>query len=254
MIANVNDVVEFLKLNSLEYWRVKSKDTDNAYIFEADENKVFADNVSTFRRVMDVCSGSRFFLQAAPKKGVSRGNFADEFKNISETPGVKEVPGLPQIQGVPQDEVDRRINDAINGLKTSMRMEALEAENKELKQDIKDLQTPINRVITKIEPYIGNLLATVVSKIIPSAPAIQMAGIEHVEDSEQNTEHETQNAEHETQNTEHETENPDQERLMKALEMWAAADPEFIDLIEAVANMAATKDPMYNMAKNMLKK
>ena len=249
MIANVNDVVKFLGFNNLEYWRVKVKDTDNAYVFESDETKTFADNVNNFHRVMDLCTGSRFFLVAAPKKGVSRGNFSEEFKNTPDSvPGIPTVPGLPQIQGVPADEVERRIADAISGLKREQRMEALEAENKELKQDIKDMQTPINRVITKIEPYIGTLLSTVVSKLIPSAPAIQMAGIERTE------EFETQNDESETINAERETENPDQERLMKALEMWAAADPEFIDLIEAVATMAATKDPMYNMAKNMLKK
>ena len=73
------------------------------------------------------------------------------------------------------------------------------------------------------------------------------SGIEHVQDYEQNEVRETIN-------TERETDNPDQERLMKALEKWAAADAEFIDLIEAVAELAATKDPMYNMAKNMLKK
>ena len=247
MIANVNDVVKFLELNNLEYWRVKSKDTDNAYVFEADESKTFGDNINNFHQVMSVCTGSKFFLQAAPKKGASRGNFADEFKNVPEIPGLKEVPGVPQIQGIPQDEVDRRIAAAIEGLKTQQRMETLEAENKELKQDIKDMQTPINRVITKLEPYIGTLIATVVGKMIPSAPAIEMAGIEHVQDYEQNEVRETIN-------TERETDNPDQERLMKALEKWAAADAEFIDLIEAVAELAATKDPMYNMAKNMLKK
>ena len=251
MIQNVENVVKWLEVNNLEYWKVTLKDADNSNVFESDE-AAFAANIKRFRDVMELCTGSRFYVKASEKKGINRGNFYEEFRNMPETPGLPQVNGLPQVQGVPVDEVERRISAAIEGLKKEQRMEALEAENKELKQDIKDMQTPINRMITKVEPYIGTILSSVISKFIPQAPQIQLAGIEQVE-----TEH-VPSDESETVETQHivspEKNNEIETRLMAALEKWSAADPDFLSLIEAVAEMAHTKDPMYNMAKNMLKK
>jgi len=249
MIQNVDDAVKFLEFNNLEYWRVKVKDSDNAYIFESDETKTFSDNVSNFRRVMDICTGSRFFLQAAPKKGVARGNFYEEFKNISGNSTILEKSDTPQVQGVPLDEVERRISAAIEGLKTQQRLESLELENKELKQDIKDMQTPINRMITKVEPYIGTILAQIVKKVIPSAPAIQMAGIV---DESQNNDQDADFTQSEQENNQNSS-SDNEIRLVNALQKWEQADPDFIDLIEVVANLASTQDPRYTWAKNMLK-
>ena len=252
MIQNVENVVKWLEVNNLEYWKVTLKDADNSNVFESDEAP-FATNIKRFRDVMELCTGSRFYVKASEKKGINRGNFYEEFRNMPETPGLPQVNGLPQVQGVPVDEVERRIAEAISGLKKEQRMEALEAENKELKQDIKDMQTPINRMITKVEPYIGTILSSVISKFIPQAPQIQLAGIERSDESE--TENVSESDSVETQHLmSPEKNNEIETRLMTALEKWSAADPDFLSLIEAVAEMAHTKDPMYNMAKNMLKK
>jgi hypothetical protein len=58
----------------------------------------------------------------------------------------------------------------------------------------------------------------------------------------------------ETLNTERGTDDIDQQRLEIALTKWQQADPDFISLIEAVAEMAASGDQMYGTAKFMLVK
>jgi hypothetical protein len=255
MIQNVENVVKWLEVNNLEYWKVTLKDADNSNVFESDE-AAFAANIKRFRDVMELCTGSRFYVKASEKKGINRGNFYEEFRNMPETPGLPQVNGLPQVQGVPVDEVERRISAAIEGLKKEQRMEALEAENKELKQDIKDMQTPINRMITKVEPYIGTILSSVISKFIPQAPQIQLAGIERTDEPETELadDENVPSKEHDQGQTKDFHSNEIEIRLMAALEKWSTADPDFLSLIEAVAEMAHTKDPMYDMAKNMLKK
>ena len=245
MIANIENVITWLQKNKLEYWQVLLKDADNSKVFESDESG-FDANAKRFRDVMELSTGSRFFIKASEKKGVNRGNFCEEFKNISDT--IPSVQGLSQTQvvGIPEDQVQQKIDNAIAGFKTTLKIEALEAENKELKQTVKDHDNMTNRILTKIEPYIGTFISSVASKILPSSTPIAVAGLEYqahedVEDSEVKAA--------DTNKIE-----ADQQRLMIALEKWSKADPDFISLIEAVATLAETKDPMYNMAKGMLLK
>lgn len=251
MISNVDNVVAWLKINSLDYWKVQLKDADNSLVFESDESD-FASNAKRFRETMELSTGSRYYIKGSSKKGINRGNFYEEFKNNPEGASMNGISQQqPQLMGIQPDEVERRVASAIAGLKNEMKMEQLENENKELRKEIVSINTPLNRVITKVEPYIGTLLGSFINKIIPNAPAIQMAGLEHntdfepIEDEQENTEHETLNPEQPTS---------DQTRLMVALEKWQKADPDFLSLIEAVAEMAASGDAMYGMAKSMLKK
>jgi hypothetical protein len=101
----------------------------------------------------------------------------------------------------------------------------------------------INRVIKQAEPFIGTMVGHLVNKFIPQAPQLGIAGIDDIDQVDNETE--TQTAEPEMQNQ--------QTRLQNALERWSKADPDFIDIIETVSNMAATGNPMYQTAKGLLK-
>lgn len=236
MIRNIDDTIKFLQLNKIEYWKVQLKDADNSLIFEADES-TFADNEQRFRDVMELCTGSRFIIKGSEKKGINRGNFLEEFKNVPEVPGIPKVEGLPQVQGVPVDEVERRISAAIDGLKREQKMEALENENKELKQTVREFDSMQNRILGKLEPYIGTIIQSVAGKIFPQQPSVQLAGVEYEKDEndteDENPEHESSNPKPQIQNGEH--------RLTVALEKWQKADPDnFIRLIEFIADFASS--------------
>src|ERR1035437_1713314 len=177
MIANVDKVVDWLRANKIEHWQVLLKEADNSKVFESDDSG-FDSNVKRFRDVMDLSSGSRFFLKAFEKKGINRGNFCEEFKNISDSNLTASVGSTPIVQGISQDEVDRKVEAALNGFKTTLRMEALEAENKELKNLCKEHDNMTTRVLGKIEPYIGTLISGAISKFMPASAPIAMAGIE----------------------------------------------------------------------------
>lgn len=246
MIKNIDDVVKVLELNKIEYWRVLLKDADNSLVFESDDAG-FASNVKRFREVMELCTGSRFYIKGSEKKGINRGNFYEEFRNLTDTPTLNGAGNSPVVQGLSPDEVERHVAQAITGLKAEMRMEQLEKENEELRKEVISINTPLNRVITKVEPYIGSILNTFIQKLVPSAPAIQLAGIELQPDEQTDEQTDEKST---TVNTEQLT--PEHTRLMLALEKWHQADPEFVNLIETIANMVHIKDPRYAMAKTML--
>ncbi len=249
MIADVESVVKWLQVNGLEHYSVKVKEGDNALVFESDENLSVDDNFSKFRKVMDLCTGNRFFIKASTKKGVNRGNYSEEFKNITSTPSAIGAIQPVQSVGASPEEVDRRVNDAVEKMLDKLEMKRIKEENVELQKMIRENDTVKTNFYAKLTPYIGQIAASVIGKIIQQAPALGIAGIEQPNVSFDVIEDEPQAGMGEMISP---NENENAERLSIALEAWSKADPDFIMLIEAVANLASTKDPMYAMAKNML--
>ncbi|MFT3753686.1 MAG: hypothetical protein QM800_12710 [Paludibacter sp.] len=248
----MENVIKWLEVNQLDYWRVMVKDAENSLVFESTDGAVFADNVKRFRDVMDLSTGGRFIIKAGSKKGVNRGNYFEEFKNISESSSVNGMQQQPSIQGFTAEYVQEKVDAAIGRLETKMLIEKLEAEKKELREELNAIKTPVNQFFAQLSPYVGKLAPVLINKIFPTTQ-VALAGIEPDPDFEP-IEDEAENSELKTQNSEQTTELSDEQtRLMVALDKWSKADPDFLTLIEAVADMAARKDPMYNMAKGMLK-
>jgi len=246
MIADVENVVKWLEVNGLEHFSVKVKEGDNALVFESDESLTISDNFSKFRKVMDLCTGNRFFIKASTKKGVNRGNYSEEFKNITGMPSAIGSSLPMQAVGASPEDVQKQIDNAISGFKTQLVLEQQANEIKELRQVVRENDTVKTAFYAKLTPFIGQIAAAVIGKVIPQAPALGIAGIE-----QSNVSFDVIEDENEPE-TEKESTNENADRLQIALEAWSNADPDFITLIEAVANLASTKDPMYAMAKNML--
>jgi len=242
-LDNNSQAIDFLRMNKITDYVVRtSGEKDNTVIFRSDKENTVEENLENFRKIADMTVGSYFIVEQG-----ARGAHRIEVKN--DKVGVSaNIGAIPQVAGITEDEVERRISAAIGALQTKQMIERLQQENKDLKQDIKDMQTPINRMITKFEPYIGTIIPALIHKLIPSAPSIQLAGIERENDLDNN------NSQTETMENEQTTTTNQEERLANALEKWNAADADFISLIETIAEMAATGDPMYTMAKKMLHK
>ena len=113
MIADVESVVKWLQINDLQHFSIKVKEGDNALVFESDETLTFDDNIAKFRKIMDLSTGNRFFIKASTKKGVNRGNYSEEFKNLTSTPSAIGASQPIQAIGVAPEEVDRRVNEAV---------------------------------------------------------------------------------------------------------------------------------------------
>jgi len=245
MIANVTNVIEWLRLNKLMYWVVQLKDTDNTRVFESDDKLSFEDNLSTFQRVMDVSSGSRFIIKASDGKDAKRGKFLEEFRNIPD--GAPAVGSSPQLSGMyGTTDIDAIVNKRIEEYEQKQELARLKAERDEYKREAERRQSVGEQFMEKSLPYIGTLGQFLLQKFIPAAtsPAtIAMAGFEQTQQVEpqNNTEME------EIIFTDEQT-----DRIEAALQKLAKADKDCIAIIEKIAEMASTKDPMFAMAKSML--
>jgi hypothetical protein len=245
MIANVTNVIEWLRLNKLTYWVVQLKDTDNTRVFESDDKLSFEDNIATFQRVMDVSSGSRFIIKASDGKDAKRGKFLEEFRNMSD--GLPAVGSSPQSSGIyGTNEIDAIVAKRIKEYEQEQEFKRLKEERDEYKKEAERRLSISEEFMERSLPYIGTLGQFLLQKIIPAAtsPAtIAMAGFENQNQVKNQNTTEME----EIIFTEEQT-----DRIEAALQKLAKADKDCIAIIEKIAEMASTKDPMFAMAKSML--
>lgn len=240
MIANVDKVIEWLEVNETPHFVVSSKEGENSKVFESREDESFEDAKNRLRRVMEFCTGNRFVIKARKEYKGTRGFFTEEFRNNPDgsiVPSQQSAIGNtaqnsgPGLGYIAIGELDRRLAEERKSIMQDVRIERLEAENKELQTELLEKDTAFTRTIQKLEPYLGTILGNTIGKMVPQAPMVGVAGIEI---------------------SETETDLSDEQRLSAALQRWSEVEPDLVKIIETLANMAVSGDNMYSMAKNML--
>lgn len=246
MIENVENTIEWLRLNGLDHFTVSLKDTDNTRVFESDDTVIFEDNVSKFRQVMNLSMGSRFLIKASKKADSKRGNYFEEFKNISalSAPAVNGLAAQPQ----PQQDVEALIEAGIAKYKREVEFQNLKAELAEYKKIADKKLSIFEKLVENATPYVPQIAGLIIKKFSPGSAPIALAGFEN------QTQNNFQQTDEIMENSEITFTDEQTDRVEAALQMWAKADPDCIALLEKIAQMAASKDGMYGMAKGMLLK
>lgn len=252
MLANVKDVIAWIRQNDIKFWDVKTRDDSNSYIFKVGDDETFENALTRFSSVMELSQGGKFFIVGRQDINAKKGYFREEFANLANQPGVGFIQPSAQI-GMSAEDVQQKINEALAAERNRIKMEQLETEIKELRAENKNLLTPKEEFFRKAIPLVQPLLAGFVGRMFP---AVAIQGIEETQGSEQHTQTQEKTNEMEATETktneEMELSEADSERLFVSIQKWSAADPDFLNMIEKVADLAASKNPMYNMAKDML--
>lgn len=249
---SIEDILRWLEINGLEFFKIsKSRGDKNNKIYETSSEDNPAERIRKFRDAMKFAPSGYFYIIARRNETATTGLFENEFMNgQAASPAVGGV--TPGVSGdfVPKSEISGMVQAEIEKYKTEVRLQQLEAENKELKKELDENGGAIGRMIKRAEPVLGMLI----DRFVPARPSVQLAGIEH----ETEFEPETRNSEPETELASDE----ENHRIQLALEKWNAADPDFIQVLEFIADFAATGKtispfPMvtldYNSIKGMLK-
>lgn len=240
----IEDIFRWLEINELEHWKVaKSRGDKNDKVFETSDQENLAERKAKFKDVMKYAPSGYFYIIAKKSKTATTGLFENEFMNgATSSASVGNVANVDTSNFVPKSEINGIVNTEIEKYKSELKLQQLEAENKELKKELDENGGAIGRMIKRGEPVLNMLI----DRFIPKHPPVQLAGLDYTPESE-----ETEPASAE-----------ENERIQIALEKWNAADPEFIEVLEFIANFAATGKtispfPMvtldYNSIKGMLK-
>lgn len=247
----IEDIFRWLEINDLEHWKVsKSRGDKNDKVFETSDQENLAERKAKFKDVMKYAPSGYFYVVAKKSKTATTGLFENEFMNggTASPASVGNVGNVDTNNYVPKSEINGLVNAEIEKFKTELKLQQLEAENKELKKELDENGGAIGRMIKRGEPVLNMLI----DRFIPKQPQVQLAGIEYTNEPE------TRNDEPETV----EASDEENHRIQIALEKWNAADADFIQVLEFIADFAATGKtispfPMvtldYNSIKGMLK-
>ena len=238
-LNNIQDAVEFIRLNKLEDFRAQRfLDKDNSTLFKSEAEKTIEENIDCFDRIMRMTEGSFYLIGGSS----SRGKYQIEVKNDRRPETIRaEEPA--QVSGIfGEEEIERRATNLFDQYKRDLENDEMREELKELRKVVERKETIVERFMEKIEPYIGAIVPALLGKILPATAPIAVAGVQNT--ANLNTE---SNMSNELTLTE------DQEnRIGNAIEKWMGCDPDCIALLEKIAHIAATNQAMYQMAKNIL--
>lgn len=248
MLANVENVVKWLELQNLEWWTVYTTNDDNTKVFDAIDDETLEMRKKRFRDTMEIATGNRFIIKAKRNKSDGRGIFREEFiNNVNDTKEINNPLQTIGNVGISESDVDKRIQEALKKAEQERELTELQIEVEELKEEIKERDNITTRFMQKLDPYIGAIAGSLINKFVPDQPAISIASLEK-EKTETVDIDDFENVDTE------QSINDIELRIENALKKWSNADPDFLTLLEAVAEMAAKKDPTYSMAKKFINK
>jgi len=228
----IDDVIRWIDLNGIEFWKVsKSRGDKNDKVFETEKDETMAAKKARFQDVMRLYPGNYFIVSGRKSLTQTTGLFEYEFVNGNIQPaGVGNM--QPAVSGdfVPKSEISGLVNAEIEKYKTEIRLQQLEAHNKELQKELDENGGAIGRMIKRGEPVLNMLI----DRFIPKQPQVQLGGLEY----QPETSNSSNSSNEETVNASDE----ENQRIQTALEQWSAADGDFIEVLEFIANFAATGD------------
>jgi hypothetical protein len=249
-MKNINEVIEWIELNQIEWFTVSTTKSDNTKVFDSLDDETLDNRKKRFRDTMRICTGGRFVIKGKRNKSDGRGLFEAEFENQTDNAPHSAIgSSTPTIvAGVPKDEVQALIASALKADRTDRELAELRIANKQLTKEVEDNGGTVVRMIGKIEPFIDMFL----NRFIPTA-AVKVA----LGDSQA-----IQNEDVSTIGDMADVDPVMMDRIQAAVEKRNDADPDFVQVLEFIAEFAASGAtispfPMvtldYNAIKSMLK-
>jgi len=238
MINNVTNVSDWLRLNELKSWEVRTKDGDNAVVFRTSKDATDETNMSNFMRNMELSRGGRYVIYACGDDlgSTKKGRFREEFENLDNVHS--QIGNAPIMGTIPDGYISRdEVNSILEKERLNLKLERIKTEVEDLREENRRLNEPIKKFMANISPIIAPVVSGLLGKITPSTAQIGTVGGKFNDDF------------HDDEIT-----NEDDMRLRNALEAWSNSDSDFILLIEKISNMASSSNPFYGQAKEMLLK
>lgn len=238
MIKGVDKTVEWIRLNKLVRFAIKTSGGDNNNIFKTGDSETFEDSIKRFREVMSISFAGKFIIEGSQEnnKSVTRGLFREEFSNFEGYPEMYGSPQQAQVGAISIGEVEQKIEQALDKDRKERRLQELETENKELQKELKERDTPFNNFLGTILPHATEIISKITT--VPKT-AVSIGEVAIDEGKLEETETEQVDA-------------TEVERLQTALIQWAEFEENISSIIEGIVKLHKENPSQYEIAKKML--
>lgn len=225
MLKGLNNIQEFIRFNQTPKWIIRRSENSNPIFTQRDKELTIDESLHSLRQVWDFLEDGRYFIEAS--QGDDRKQWVKDIfeKNNSGQLPQNTIGNINTGQSnIDLDEVKRKAVDEYRK----------DQELKELKERVKELESPVNKVIGKLEPYIG----TIIEAIFTQKGTASVAGFS-----------DSQISKNKNSNMPEQDLN---ERATKAIENWFAIDKQAVEIIERIPAYIKQNPDMYKMLKSQL--
>lgn len=233
-LNTLDDLLLFIETNKIADFHIRTSRKDsNTKIFQTEDGATDAENIDRLKNVLERVSGS-YFLVEDKKNGAMSVEVVND-KAITTPYPAAQIGSVPDEEKI-KTEAKRMFDDWLK----DRELDELRKENKELRR-LAERETPMEKAFNKAEPYLPIVIQGLANKFFPAAQ-IGLAGIEkkeNVESEDNNADFENSEELEETLFTEDE-----EQRVEDACVKWAQVDPKFYEVLEYLANFAASGNPV----------
>lgn len=230
MIQGLDNIIAFLRENRCNYFQVRQAPDKDWFIFRPNDEESTEERFERFKRIMAISEHERMFIEAWETKGQTK-NWCRTWFTLGKQTNIS---APAQISGAPSysmEDIEEKVSRKVEAILQKRELEDLRAENKLLTKELdameKERETVKEKVLTAASPYIGQIVSLFAGKILPNQPQIAVAGLpgdNSVSDC----------------------------RLDLVLTRLEALDPDYIIILEQLADIGESNPVMIATAKTML--
>jgi hypothetical protein len=240
MIVGKDKVITWLTSCSAPYWQIFVYGGSQP-AWEGDNEKkelTLTASIENLSKVLDLLHTGRYRIRARrnPDATWGKGTLETPFEIIEEEKIMQQV---SQVAG--NGNTEKYVEARIGQLRAEMQLQYSQDKIKELEQELDELDA---------EEKAPDVWERVADKVLPYIPSLaKVMGLEPTEVAITGVEEKTNTAISTGENTKT---NDLQTRTSNALRQWSEADPDFIRVLEKIADLAKNKTKTYNAYKPIL--
>ena len=241
MIRGTDKILQFLEKNNCVYFQLRPGPEKDAYIFQSNiEGETPEMRKARFIDVLETLEPGKYYLEGWSTEGQKRNWFRD-YVYIGESqiqyPTATAVGNVPQSMSYPSEDIERRIAEAVERTQLKIEVETLRKELKECNEYIDELEEKgdsLNRIIGRLEPYIGPIVGALLGK---GKPAVSVSGT-------------TADIQGNNEDFANVKETDETERIKVVCQRLEALEPNYLSLLELLCDKLEQNPALLQMIKN----
>lgn len=260
MIKGIDNIISWLEGADFPYWKIYPYNSGkNNYLFTAGDvdNMSMDGSLEKFRKALSLLETGRFTIVAKPKPEAAKSYSETTYEHEKTGTNPTVLPQVAQVSGISENDVQRRIDEAVEKTLTRIRLENLEKENNELRKQVREAskEDPISGIFRRLDPYLDPIMQHVFPQNNTPLPTTQVSVSGFSGNSQSNTTHNKIDMASNSQKFQFVPPSNEEEASQRATtvtQAWAERDEDFLHVVEKIFHTLENDPAKYKMFSQML--
>ena len=234
--GDVHKLIDWLNLNDIDNWQIATSRNkqDNSLVFARDMNQPREQEINRMVQIMSLSENTLLYVMGKQTGHTSAtGNFCETWQNVCEETKQAITGVTPTVAGFDQNSIQKMVNDAVEKERLRWELDSLKQKQNDFENEKKEFarqqEGVIGTLVKTAYPYLRGIIGNSASVAVGSLPAeqVQEQNIPDAEDQEQGEQQDEQ-----------------AQRLGQALLKYRQFDPDYIDVLCKLIDVATSGQPL----------